>query len=181
MPIDLRFILIWAVSLAICGTLILSAIAGAPLVMHRMDDAQCTAFAQRADLVEISQQGPATPQHAVYTKRVPMIGRDVHAYAASYRDYLDAHLGKQASTLIDVAPRIMLDLEFGVCAFGASERNAQIAADMYRHDIAIITRASMHGRYRAAPAATIAQAEFEYGGFAAKQQAAMGRARINHE
>lgn len=29
MPIDLRFILIWAVSLAICGTLILSAIAGA--------------------------------------------------------------------------------------------------------------------------------------------------------
>ncbi len=28
MPIDLRFILIWAVSLAICGTLILGAIAG---------------------------------------------------------------------------------------------------------------------------------------------------------
>ena len=55
-------------------------------------------------------------------------------------------------------------------AFGATARDAQIAAEMYQHDIAIISRASAHGRYRSAPPAAIAQAEFEYGGFAAKVQ-----------
>jgi rhamnose utilization protein RhaD (predicted bifunctional aldolase and dehydrogenase) len=147
-----------------------NAVAGASLVMHVEKDAQCMAFARRADLAEISQQGPATPQHAVYTKHVPMLGRDVRAYATHYRAYLDQHLGAAASALIDAAPRIVLDPEFGLCAFGTSARNAQIAAEMYRHDIVVITRASAHGRYRSAPAAAIAQAEFEYGGYAAQQQ-----------
>ena len=146
----------------------INALAGKPLVMHAINDAQSRAFVQRADLADISQQGPATPQHAVYTKRVPMIGRDVQAYAAHYRKYLDMHLGKAASALIDAAPRIVLDTQFGVCAFGANAREAQIAAEMFQHDIAIITRASAHGRYRSAPPAAIAQAEFEYGGYAAK-------------
>ena len=145
----------------------INAVTGKPLVMHIVNDAQCMAFAQRTDLAEISQQGPATPQHAVYTKRVPMLGRDVPAYAAHYRAYLDLHLGREASALIDAAPRILLDPAWGVCAFGATAREARIAAEMYQHDITIISRASAHGRYRAAPPLAIAQAEFEYGGFAA--------------
>jgi len=147
----------------------INAIAGIPLAIHVANDAQCMKFAQRADIAEISQQGPATPQHAVYTKRVPLVGRDVHAYAARYRNYLDTHLGTKASALIDAAPRIVLDAAFGMCAFGATARDAMTAAEMYRHDIAIITRASAHGRYRAAPPAAIAQAEFEYGGYAARR------------
>jgi rhamnose utilization protein RhaD (predicted bifunctional aldolase and dehydrogenase) len=148
----------------------INTIAGVPFAMHTANDAQCMAFAQRADIAGISQQGPATPQHAVYTKRVPLVGRDVRAYAVHYRDYLDGYLGKEASALIDAAPRIVLDAVFGLCAFGATARDAMIAAEMYRHDIAIITRASVHGRYRAAPAAAIAQAEFEYGGYAARRR-----------
>ncbi len=146
----------------------INAAAGKPLVMHAANDAHALAFAQRADLADISQQGPATPQHAVFTKRVPMIDGDVRAYAARYRDYLDTHLGAAASALIDAAPRIVLDRALGLCAFGSSAREAQIAAEMYQHDIAIITRASAHGRYRSAPPAAIAQAEFEYGGHAAR-------------
>ncbi len=147
----------------------INAVAGASLMMHVVNDVQCMAFARRADLADISQQGPATPQHAVYTKRVPMLGRDVRAYATHYRAYLDRHLGTASSALIDVAPRIVLDAKFGLCAFGTSARSAQIAAEMYQHDIAVITRASAHGRYRSAPPAAIAQAEFEYGGYAARR------------
>ena len=146
----------------------INTVAGTPLALHVVKDAQTLAFARRADLAEISQQGPATPQHAVYTKRVPMIGRDVQAYAARYREYLDTHLGTAASALLDAAPRIMLDPAFGLCAFGSGAREAQIAAEMYQHDIAVITRASAHGHYRSAPRAAIAQAEFEYGGYAAR-------------
>ena len=96
-----------------------------------------------------------------------MLGRDVRAYAADYRAYLDTHLGKAASARIDAAPRILLDPDIGVCALGATAREAEVAAQMYQHDIAIISRASAHGRYRSAPPLAIAQAEFEYGGFAA--------------
>ncbi|MBM3342567.1 MAG: hypothetical protein FJY56_10730 [Betaproteobacteria bacterium] len=146
----------------------INAIAGTALVRHVIGDAPTIAYAQRPDLAQISQQGPATPQHAVYTKRVPLIGRDVAGYAARYREYLDTHLGKTHSSLIDAAPRIALDPAFGLCAFGTTEREARIAAQMYQHDIAIITRASSHGRYRSAPAAAIALAEFEYGGYTAR-------------
>jgi rhamnose utilization protein RhaD (predicted bifunctional aldolase and dehydrogenase) len=146
----------------------INALSGKALVMHAVNNTQTLAYAQRADLAEISQQGPATPQHAVFTKRVPMLGRDVQAYAARYREYLDTHLGKSASALIDAAPRIVLDAQFGLCAFGSDAREARIAAEMYQHDIAIITRASAHGRYRSAPPAAIAAAEFEYGGYAAR-------------
>jgi rhamnose utilization protein RhaD (predicted bifunctional aldolase and dehydrogenase) len=148
----------------------INAVAGAPLAMHVISDAQSIAFMQRADLAEISQQGPATPQHAVYTKRVPMIGRAVGDYAARYREYLDTHLGKAASAMIDAAPRIVLDPAFGLCAFGKASRDAEAAAEMFRHDMTIITRASAHGRYRSAPLAAIAQAEFEYGGYAVKMR-----------
>jgi rhamnose utilization protein RhaD (predicted bifunctional aldolase and dehydrogenase) len=102
----------------------------------------------------------------VYTKRVPMITRDVQAYAAAYRAYLDTFLGVEASSRIDAAPRIFLDPQLGLCAFGTTDHEAELAADMYRHDIAIISRASLHGRYRSAPPSAIAQAEFEYGGYA---------------
>ncbi len=148
----------------------INTVAGAPLVMQIGSDPQCLAFARRDDLADIAQQGPATPQHAVYTRRVPLLGRDVQTSAARYREYLAASLGKAASRLMDAAPRIVLDPDAGVIAFGTTAREATMALEMYQHDIAIITRASAHGRYRAAPAAAIALAEFEYGGYAAKQK-----------
>jgi len=141
-----------------------SAIAGFPLAMRVVRTPETLAYAQRADLAEISQQGPPTPQHAIYTKRVPLLGADVEAYAEHYRDYLLQTLGPAAHG-IDAAPRIALDPAFGLCAFGVNERYAGIAAEIYLHDIAIISRASAHGRYRAAPALDIARAEHEYGGF----------------
>lgn len=142
-----------------------SQVAGHPLVMRSVRDPLCLAFARRDDLHTVSQQGPATPQHAVFTKRVPQIGRDVGGYAKRYRAYLARHLGNAAESKIDAAPRIVLDPEFGLCAFGINAKYAAIAADVYRHDIEIISRASAHGVYRSAPEDAIALAELEYGGF----------------
>lgn len=123
------------------------------------------AFAQRPDLATVSQQGPPTPQHAIFTKRVPLIDGDVIAYAARYHDYLERTLGTAARGRIDAAPRIALDPRFGLCGFGVNAHYATIAAEIYLHDIDIITRASTHGDYRAAGEHDIARAELEYGGF----------------
>jgi len=65
----------------------ISVCAGFPVILATHPDAKFLAFAQRADIAQISQQGPATPDHVIRTKRVPMLGRDVGAYAAAYKDY----------------------------------------------------------------------------------------------
>lgn len=148
-----------------------SSIAGFPLAMRVASTPETLAFAQRTDLAEISQQGPPTPQHAIYTKRVPLLGANISTYAEHYRDYLRQTLGSVAQG-IDAAPRIALDPAFGLCAFGVNDRYAAIAAEIYQHDIAIITRASAHGCYRAASAQDIARAELEYGGFEQRVRAA---------
>jgi rhamnose utilization protein RhaD (predicted bifunctional aldolase and dehydrogenase) len=141
--------------------------AGFPLVMVTVQTPLCTTFARRPDVHIISQQGPATPQHAVYTKRIPLLGGDVEAFAAGYRAYLQRTLGEEAGKRIDPAPRIVLDAGFGMCALGIDARHAQIAADFYCHDIAIMMRAGAHDAYRSAPERAIAAAELEYGGFEA--------------
>ncbi|MBI4203986.1 MAG: class II aldolase/adducin family protein [Betaproteobacteria bacterium] len=139
--------------------------AGFPLVMRTERDPLCIAFTRRDDLRTVSQQGPATPQHAVFTKRLPQVGRDVDAFERGYRDYLRRTLGSAADARLDSAPRIVLDAVFGLCALGVNAEYAHIAAECYRHDIEIIVRASAHDVYRAAPERAIAQAELEYGGF----------------
>lgn len=141
-----------------------SAIAGFPLAMHLSCTPETLAFARRPDLADIAQQGPPTPQHAVYTKRMPLIGDDMPAFAERYRTYLQKTLGDVPHN-IDAAPRIVVDPAFGLCAFGVNAHYAGIAAEIYRHDIAIINRASAHGHYRSASAEDIARAELEYGGF----------------
>ena len=47
----------------------------------------------------------------IRTKRVPLIGRDVGAYAEAYRRYFDAHAAsaREAKTMLDPAPRMVLD------------------------------------------------------------------------
>jgi rhamnose utilization protein RhaD (predicted bifunctional aldolase and dehydrogenase) len=141
-----------------------SGIAGFPLAMHLDSSPEALAFARRADLAELSRQGPPTPQHAIFTKRLPLVDGDVDAYAAAYRGYLERNLGADAAR-IDAAPRIVLDPRFGLCAFGVNAHYAAVAAEVFRHDIDILSRASAHGEYRAATAHDIARAELEYGGF----------------
>jgi hypothetical protein len=143
--------------------------------MRTLNDPICMAFARRADLQSVSRQGPSTPQHAMYTKRVPQLGRDVDAFAQCYREYLARHLGTAADGRIDPAPRIILDPELGVCALGVNADYATRAAEVYRRDIEVISRASAHGAYRAAPEREIARAELDYGGFEIALRARVAR------
>jgi rhamnose utilization protein RhaD (predicted bifunctional aldolase and dehydrogenase) len=137
--------------------------AGKRLVCHVVCNALTRQYAARSDLAEVSRQGPATPQHAVYTRRVPLIDGDVRAYTHRYRAYLEQHLMHGAHAL-DAAPRIALDPAFGLAAFGETRESARMAADFYLRDIEVITRATRHGRYQSASAQAIALAEYEYGG-----------------
>jgi rhamnose utilization protein RhaD (predicted bifunctional aldolase and dehydrogenase)/NAD(P)-dependent dehydrogenase (short-subunit alcohol dehydrogenase family) len=134
--------------------------AGFPVVLSTSSDPKTLAFAGAAS--EISQRGPATPDHILRTKRLPMLGGDVKAYAASYRDYFErnAPRAKEPKTMLDAAPRVVLDPEFGLATAGRSAKEAGIARDLYSHTIDVIRRAEALGGYRALSEEQLF--EFEY-------------------
>jgi rhamnose utilization protein RhaD (predicted bifunctional aldolase and dehydrogenase)/NAD(P)-dependent dehydrogenase (short-subunit alcohol dehydrogenase family) len=140
----------------------ISACAGHPVVFATHGDAKFLAYAQRADIAQISQQGPATPDHVLRTKRVPMLGRDVGAYAAAYRDYFgrQAAHARQPKTMLDPAPRVVLDAGFGLGCVGRSAREAAVVRDIYSHTIDVILAATALGGYRALPEQDIFDVEY---------------------
>ncbi len=136
--------------------------AGAPMILHCAPEPEFLAFAQRADVAQISQRGPATPDHVIRTKRVPMLGRDVDAYVRDYRAYFRLHepRSRARKTMLDPAPRVVLDPELGLCTVGRSPREAAIVQDIYRHTIGVILRAEALGGFRALPAQEIFEVEY---------------------
>lgn len=125
--------------------------AGFPLLLKINDGERFLGFAQRSDVERLSQQGPATPDHVIRTKPVPMLGRDVADYARKYRAYFErqAPHAKEKKTMLDPAPRMVLDPAFGFAAAGRSAREAAIVEELYEHTIDVILRAEALGGWRA--------------------------------
>jgi NAD(P)-dependent dehydrogenase (short-subunit alcohol dehydrogenase family) len=133
--------------------------AGAPLILSVHDDVETLAFATRPDVREISQQGPATPDHVLRTKRVPLVGRDVAGYASAYRAYFREH-GNSSLTMLDPAPRVILDPDLGLGTIGRTAKEAAIVEDIYRHTMRMISGAVLLGGWEALPAQDIFDVEY---------------------
>ncbi len=118
----------------------LSKAAGRPMIVTRDSQSSSLEFARREDVLRVSQRGPATPDHVIRTKRVPLVGRDVSAYVREYVAYFARQAGGAVVTMLDPAPRIVLDPELGMLSAGSSVKDARIAQDIYRHTIQIISR-----------------------------------------
>jgi rhamnose utilization protein RhaD (predicted bifunctional aldolase and dehydrogenase)/NAD(P)-dependent dehydrogenase (short-subunit alcohol dehydrogenase family) len=140
----------------------ISRAAGAPMLLAVHDDARSLAFARRADVAELSQQGPATPDHVIRTKRVALLGRDVEGYVAAYRRYFDEHApsAREPKTMLDPAPRVVVDPELGVATVGRSARDSGIVFDVYAHTMEIVERAALLGGWRALPARELFDVEY---------------------
>ena len=140
----------------------ISSAAGFPVIVSRHADDKILSFIRRTDISTISQQGPATPDHVIRTKRLPMLGRDVAGYIESYKNYFHTYepQAKDRKTMLDAAPRVVLDNELGLCAVGKNAQEAGIVADIYDHTMDIIQRATALGGYRALPARDIFDVEY---------------------
>jgi rhamnose utilization protein RhaD (predicted bifunctional aldolase and dehydrogenase)/NAD(P)-dependent dehydrogenase (short-subunit alcohol dehydrogenase family) len=140
----------------------ISSAAGFPVIMKRVNDEKTLAFCDRPDIATISQQGPATPDHVIRTKRLPMVGRNTDQYIKEYKDYFEKNepQAKDRKKILDPAPRVVLDPEFGLCAIGKTAKDAQIVADIYDHTIDIIQWAEDLGGYKALPARDIFDVEY---------------------
>ncbi len=128
----------------------LSAAASHPLVVHRAADDDVRAFVADPDLVAAAQNGVLTPDHAIWTRRVPMVGTDCDAYAEAYRAYVAENAARHGRSVevADAAPRIVLDQRLGLVAAGRTAGEASAAEAIYRHTMDVIRDAARLGGYQ---------------------------------
>ncbi|MEO1939379.1 class II aldolase/adducin family protein, partial [Candidatus Thioglobus sp.] len=109
----------------------ISAVIDNPILFNLTNSKQGIDFSNRDDVENIATRGPVTPDHVIRTKRVPMIGRDVDKYTKAYKSYFKTHEpnAKERKTILDAAPRVILDQDFGLCAVGKNMNEIGIIAD----------------------------------------------------
>jgi rhamnulose-1-phosphate aldolase/alcohol dehydrogenase len=126
------------------------------------DSPAVTEFVSSADAPTVSQVGPATPDHTIYTRRLPCyvdaapgadaaalaraVERGLESFARDYTAYVDAHRPADL-TLADATPRVVLVPGLGMFTAGRDRRTAGIVGDIYRHTIDVLGNASAFGRY----------------------------------
>ncbi|HEY0793409.1 MAG TPA: SDR family NAD(P)-dependent oxidoreductase [Chthoniobacterales bacterium] len=140
----------------------LSELAGCPLLVSSHQDTFSLGFAQHPDAPVYATQGPAAPDDAVHTKRVPLVGRDLEAYAADYRAYYQQNAARSSlpGPMRDAAPRVVLDPQWGFLAVGANADEARVVEGIYRQTMETISRAVKLDGWVPLPAADVFAAEY---------------------
>jgi len=140
----------------------LSAVMGSPAILKSNRDSQSLGFIWRPDVGAISQQGPATPDHAIRTKRVPMLGRDLKAYRAAYEsNYNKCSVGMfPRPPMLDPAPRVILDTEWGMVVAGRTAADVAATGEIYRHTMDIIAQSTALGGWKALSPQAIFEVEY---------------------
>lgn len=147
-------------------------------------------FVDGAELRRYSQQGPVTPDHAIRIKPKPLVlprpeagnldrffksaARAVERYGTAYRSYFERNNTDpdNPKTQLDPMPRILLVPGLGFFAVGNSAKAADLAADLYENNVAVITAAEGIGRFRSIRDSD--QFEIEYWSL---EQAKLGNAK----
>jgi rhamnulose-1-phosphate aldolase/alcohol dehydrogenase len=119
-------------------------------------------FAGSREAAALCGVGPATPDHTIYTKRLPCfvpvdrpgdpeavtaaLDTAVARFVADYTAYFEAH-NREGATLQDAHPRVVLVSGLGMFTAGKDRRTAGIVSDIYHHTISVLGAASSFGQY----------------------------------
>ncbi len=133
-----------------------------PVVLELDDRPETLRFLARPDLSRITQVGPATPDHLLYTKRFPLllslnpddslaVQREIirlalDRYEVDYRSYFETH-APPGEVMLEPLPKIILVPGIGMWTVGKDARAARIVADIYRHTMGIIESAQTLGGF----------------------------------
>jgi rhamnose utilization protein RhaD (predicted bifunctional aldolase and dehydrogenase)/NAD(P)-dependent dehydrogenase (short-subunit alcohol dehydrogenase family) len=122
-------------------------------VIARLDSSpEAVGYAGLANVADLATRGPATPDHSIRTKRIPVvIGEDRNAsllaYAAEYQAYFERNQSGQ--TMLDPAPRFAVWPGQGVVSFGQSVVDAEAILDIARATWQTVQKAETTGGWRA--------------------------------
>lgn len=134
--------------------------AGQPMIVTQDVGDQVSRFVRRADFADLSTRGPATPDHIIRTKRLPLIGEDVDGYVSAYTDYYERHRGGRGMEMLDPAPRVVLSPEHGLRTVGASAKAADAVRDIALTTFDILAAAEAIGRYTALSESDLFEVEY---------------------
>ena len=140
----------------------ISLTAGKSMLFHLTNSKSGLSFANNKEINSIGTRGPLTPDHVIRTKRLPMVGRNVDKYKEDYISYFESNEpnAKERKSMLDPAPRVVLDKEFGLCSIGRSMKDVGIISDIYKQTIQSILRAEKLGAFEALPAKDIFDLEY---------------------
>lgn len=126
------------------------------------DNPDVLGFVNAARMPRLASIGPATPDHMLRTKRLPLIVRvrgrspasmsakavtgQLKRYAEAHARYFQRH-HQPGQTLRDPSPRVILIPGVGMLTTGKDAAETAMVATIYRHAMAIIRNASTVGRY----------------------------------
>lgn len=130
------------------------------------DSPEVMEFVNAKDTPVVSQKGPATPDHMLRTKRVPLyvkipagglkkltqesLRKQIRQYASEHEKYYHRHkhhLPESARKMLDPYPKVLLIPGAGIVASGMDLKNANIVAEIYEHSIDVMTKASCIDTY----------------------------------
>jgi rhamnulose-1-phosphate aldolase/alcohol dehydrogenase len=126
------------------------------------DTPDVLAFVSARRLPALARIGPATPDHMLRTKRVPLVlqgtghraGRDPSAaierqvarYVRAHERYV-RRFGQRGQRVVDPFPRVIVLPRVGLLTTGKDATEAGMVAQLYRHAIAIMRDAEAAGGY----------------------------------
>src|SRR5262252_2771503 len=126
------------------------------------DSADVLEFASSREARALCGVGPATPDHTLYTKRLPCfvpverpgdpdavkmaVSDAVSRFVDDYTAYFTAH-NREGATLVDPFPRVIVVAGLGMFTVGKDRRTSGVVDDIYHHTISVLGAASSFGRY----------------------------------
>jgi rhamnulose-1-phosphate aldolase/alcohol dehydrogenase len=135
---------------------------GRRVVLGFDDTPPVTEFVSATEASRVSQVGPATPDHTIFTKRVACfvdtespgdpeavagaMALSLERYAEEYTRYFERHRFEGAE-LGDPCPRVVLVPGLGMFTAGKDRRTVGIVNEIYRHTIDVMGNAGAFGRY----------------------------------
>ena len=121
-------------------------------------------FANIENIADVGARGPVTPDHSIWTKRIPIVvNTDIQSGVANYTEQYSRYFEEnrtESLTCLDPAPRWAIVPELGLVSFGSSTDEARIIADIARHTAKVIQQSEALGGWRALPARDVFQVEY---------------------
>lgn len=132
-------------------------------VLKYDDSNEILAFTGSSRAEELSELGPATPDHLVQTKRKPLwvhldteedapthvakLRKAVEEYSTDYMNWYNQH-ATGSEPLLDPYPRVILIPGLGMWTTGSNAQAALVANEIYHHTISVISKAEVSDSYR---------------------------------
>lgn len=107
-------------------------------ILDQTPDAQ--GFSSLPNVADVASRGPITPDHVIRTKRTPVIIStrpekgvpEIEQFVREYTAYFET-FSQSGLQMLDPAPRFAIWRDAGSIAFGSSEKECSIIADIARH------------------------------------------------